>query len=105
MPQGREGPSQLATYEGKRSGCWLEAVGRLRDGCHRTDPDSQEPVMSEEERKQVALDFTNCQFEDDGLPTYSDTALMAEHAREGKTLAYSVFTHHLVCFSTNHEEA
>eukprot|EP01061_Rhynchopus_euleeides_P025502 TRINITY_DN4128_c0_g1_i1.p1 TRINITY_DN4128_c0_g1~~TRINITY_DN4128_c0_g1_i1.p1 ORF type:complete len:560 (+),score=89.40 TRINITY_DN4128_c0_g1_i1:71-1750(+) len=82
--------AQLATYEGKRTSCWITAVSRLKEGCQG------ESVLSEDERTQVAVDFANCQFQDDNLPTYATSQEMADEVRKGNHLAYSIFTHHLL---------
>eukprot|EP01064_Diplonema_japonicum_P029875 TRINITY_DN4933_c0_g1_i4.p1 TRINITY_DN4933_c0_g1~~TRINITY_DN4933_c0_g1_i4.p1 ORF type:complete len:483 (+),score=124.19 TRINITY_DN4933_c0_g1_i4:40-1488(+) len=81
--------AQLAAYEGKKTGCYMESLAELRIGC------DDDHALSEDQRKQLALRFANCQFIDDGLPVKKSSAEMAAEAQAGNHLAYSIYTYHL----------
>eukprot|EP01063_Lacrimia_lanifica_P020708 TRINITY_DN2800_c1_g1_i1.p1 TRINITY_DN2800_c1_g1~~TRINITY_DN2800_c1_g1_i1.p1 ORF type:complete len:587 (+),score=210.99 TRINITY_DN2800_c1_g1_i1:77-1837(+) len=87
----RDGHAQLQAYEGKRTTCYLDAVAALKEGCDGTDG-----PMGEQARKKLALEFANCQFDEDGLPVHKTVETMAALAQDGETLAYSVYTYHMV---------
>ncbi|KAJ9466382.1 hypothetical protein DIPPA_20179 [Diplonema papillatum] len=72
--------------ESSTSTCYMEAVKDLKEGC------SDSGHLAEDAKQQLAVRLANCRFAADGLPQYTSAAVMAQEAKEGKTVAYNTYT-------------
>eukprot|EP01060_Flectonema_neradi_P019403 TRINITY_DN2650_c1_g1_i2.p1 TRINITY_DN2650_c1_g1~~TRINITY_DN2650_c1_g1_i2.p1 ORF type:complete len:609 (+),score=102.37 TRINITY_DN2650_c1_g1_i2:81-1829(+) len=82
--------AQLQEWEGKTTGCWIEAVRTLRDGCNEAE------LLREEDRKRLAFMFASCQLQEDGIEPQKDPTEMAIRAKDGYPLVYQTYTEYLV---------